>query len=211
MSDAADSGTGRCQTGDKVFEKWDRTDSSGCALGVCKARVRNGRSERGQGSHRDLPGRGVPNGHGGSNMLPDSQQPLQRPPCLKLWSGHRRLGQLSFVQVRRPSTAPQLTHLDGMRFPLCVRCRIGRVMSGQCCSLRREINDARLSDMPPMMFFSDLNFENWTSHRLAAKFLENWVIGNLPSPTVRPSGELTGKPDFARSLRIQGGRAYSLE
>jgi hypothetical protein len=173
MSDAADSGTGRCQTGDKVFEKWDRTDSSGCALGVCKARVRNGRSERGQGSHRDLPGRGVPNGHGGSNMLPDSQQPLQRPPCLKLWSGHRRLGQLSFVQVRRPSTAPQLTHLDGMRFPLCVRCRIGRVMSGQCCSLRREINDARLSDMPPMMFFSDLNFENWTSHRLAAKFLEN--------------------------------------
>jgi hypothetical protein len=42
-----------------------------------------------QGRHHDLPGRGVPNGHGGSNMLPDSQQPLQRPRCLKLWSGHQ--------------------------------------------------------------------------------------------------------------------------
>ena len=69
------------------------------------------------GRHHDLPGRGVPNGHGGSNMPPDSQQPLQRPPCLKLWSGHRRLGQHSFVQSRRPSIAPQLTHLDGMGIP----------------------------------------------------------------------------------------------
>lgn len=40
------------------------------------------------------------------------------PPYLKLWSRHRRLGQQSFVQLRRPSIAPQLTHLDGTRIPL---------------------------------------------------------------------------------------------
>jgi hypothetical protein len=77
----------------------------------------NGRLKDVQSRHHDLPGRGVPNGHGGSNMLPESQQPLQRPPCLKLWSGHRRLGQQLFVQLRRPVIAPQLTHLDGMGIP----------------------------------------------------------------------------------------------
>jgi len=42
----------------------------------------SGSSKQARGAlHRhDLPGLGVPNGHGGRSMLPESQQPLQRPP-----------------------------------------------------------------------------------------------------------------------------------
>jgi hypothetical protein len=60
-------------------------------------------------------GLSLPSGRGGRSMLPESQQPLQRPKCLRLWSGHRRLGQPSCVHLQRPTVAPQLTHAVSIR------------------------------------------------------------------------------------------------
>jgi hypothetical protein len=63
-----------------------------------------------QRGRHDLPGLGVPRGHGGSSMLPPSQQPLQRPPCLALWVGQRRFEQSGLVRLIRSTVEPQLVH-----------------------------------------------------------------------------------------------------
>jgi hypothetical protein len=66
-----------------------------------------------------LPGLGAPKGHGGRSMLPESQQLLQRPPCLPLWAGQRRFEQSSWVHLTRSAVAPQLKHLGSISF-ICV-------------------------------------------------------------------------------------------
>ena len=66
-----------------------------------------------------LSGLGTPKGHRGSSMLPVSQQPLQRPPCLPLWAGHRRFEQSSWVHLTRSAVAPQLTHAGSITFISC--------------------------------------------------------------------------------------------
>jgi hypothetical protein len=63
-----------------------------------------------------LSGLGAPNGHRGSSMLPDSQQPLQRPPCLPLCLEQRRLEQSSWVHLTSSAVAPQLTHAGSIAF-----------------------------------------------------------------------------------------------
>ncbi len=68
---------------------------------------------------------GLPSGHGGRSMLPVSQQLMQRPKCLWVWSGQRRLEQPSCVHLTRTTVAPQLTHPGSIRIPLCRRSRIG--------------------------------------------------------------------------------------
>ena len=47
------------------------------------------------GQRQPLPGLGATKGHGDRSKLPESQQPLQRPPCLLLWAGHKRFEQSS--------------------------------------------------------------------------------------------------------------------
>jgi hypothetical protein len=92
--------------------------------------LRNGRDGRkrrrgsGECGRHDLPGLGAPNGHGGRIMLPESQQPLQRPPCLPLWAGHRRFEQSSWVHLTRSAVAPQLTHAGSIAFIYSVGCRM---------------------------------------------------------------------------------------
>jgi hypothetical protein len=58
-------------------------------------------SELRQVRRHDLPGLGAPKGHGDSSMLPVSQQPLQRPPCLPLCAEQRRFEQPAWVQLTR--------------------------------------------------------------------------------------------------------------
>ncbi len=68
----------------------------------------------------DVPGLGAPKGHGGSSILPVSQQPLQRPPYLTLWTEHRRFEQSERVHLTRLASDPQLVHLGGIRL-ICMR------------------------------------------------------------------------------------------
>jgi hypothetical protein len=65
--------------------------------------------------HHDPLGLGVPNGHGGSSMLPVSQQPLQRPPCLLLCVEQTRFEQPEWVHLTRSTVDPQLAHLGSIR------------------------------------------------------------------------------------------------
>jgi hypothetical protein len=69
----------------------------------------------GEQSH-DPPGLGAPKGHGGSSMLPESQQLLQRPPCRPLWTEHRWFEQSAWVHLTRSAVDPQLVHLGSNKF-----------------------------------------------------------------------------------------------
>jgi hypothetical protein len=89
----------------------------------------------------------LPSGQGGRSMLPVSQQPLQRPKCLRLWSGHRRLGKSSCVHLQRPTVAPQLTH--------AVSIQASSVLTMLDRHQRSLINSAQTSAHPGTIITTD--------------------------------------------------------